>query len=593
MRGILSWILVFSFFWVSAQEEQLADEYFKNGEFEKAQLAYLKLFENEPANNSYFSKLLDSYRQLEKFEDANALVNSRLARTKNPSYYVELGYNYQLMDSTAKAELNYKEAIERTRENPIFSYMVGNKFHDYSLLDEALEVYQLAMENSEKVNLNIQIARIYGEKGEVDKMFDGYLNYTADKPEFTSNAKRIFTDFVSENSENENNLMLKRLLLKRIQESPEIYWYDLLSWLFVQERDFKKSFIQEKALYRRSPESLSRLMGLGITAMEEDDIETSKDIFTFITENTQDLQQKLVSHEYLLDLKIKEAKSDADLAAIKQEYERLFSEFGRFEQTLSLQVSYAYFLAFHLKDPKAGSDYLKKSLNLPLSQFQQATVKMQLADILVFQEKFNEALIFYTQIQANLKNSSVSQEARFKVAKTSYYKGDFDWAESQLKILKASTSQLIANDALDLKLLISDNKYEDSLRTSLKLYAKADLFAFQNRKDEAISLLDKILEEHKGESITDQALYKQGKLYEEKGLYDKAIANYEQIISDYGEDILVDDAFFRLGEIYSSKLMDPEKAKGFFEKIIFHHEDSIYFVEARKKYRMLRGDAIN
>ena len=593
MRGILTWCFALSFFLVSAQEEQIADEYFKNGEFEKAQLAYLKLFENEPANNSYFSKLLDSYRQLQRFEDANALVNSRLSRTKNPSYYVELGYNYQMMDSVDMAELNYKEAIERTKENPIFAYMVGNKFHDYSLLDEALEVYQLAMENSEKVNLNIQIARIYGEKGEIDRMFEGYLNYTADKPEFTSNAKRIFTDFVSENSTNENNLMLRRLLLKRIQESPETHWYDLLSWLFVQERDFQKSFIQEKALYRRSPESLTRLMDLGITAMQEEDIETSKEIFSFITENTQDLQLKLASYEYLLDLKLKQVKTDSDLQTIKEEYERLFSEFGTFEQTLSLQVSYAYFLAFHLKNPKAGSDFLKKSLDLPLSQFQQATVKMQLADILVFQEKFNEALIFYTQIQANLKNSSVSQEARFKVAKTSYYKGDFDWAESQLKILKASTSQLIANDALDLKLLISDNKYEDSLRTSLKLYAKADLLAFQNRKDEAITLLDKVLDEHKGESITDQALYRQGRLFEEKGLYDKAVANYEQIISDYGEDILADDANFRLGEIYANKLADSEKAKGFYEKIIFNHEDSIFFVEARKKYRMLRGDAIN
>ena len=127
---------------------------------------------------------------------------------------------------------------------------------------------------------------------------------------------------------------------------------------------------------------------------------------------------------------------------------------------------------------------------------------------MVLQEKFNEALIYYTQIQRNLKNSTISQEARFKVAKTSYYKGDFQWAESQLKILKASTSQLIANDALDLKLLISDNKYDDSLQTALKLYAKADLFAFQNKTDDAITLLDKILNEHKTETIVAQALFK-------------------------------------------------------------------------------------
>lgn len=258
-----------------------------------------------------------------------------------------------------------------------------------------------------------------------------------------------------------------------------------------------------------------------------------------------------------------------------------------------MQLAYGDFLAFNLKKPEEASNFIKQSLKLKLPAFQEATFKLKLGDILVFQEKFNEALIYYTQIQANLKNSTISQEARFKVAKTSYYKGDFDWAETQLKILKSSTSQLIANDALDLKLLISDNKYDDSLHVALKLYAKADLMAFQNKNDEAISLLDKILTEHKGESIEDQALFMQAQLFEIKKQYDKAIVNYQMIIANYKDDILADDAYYFLGELYNNLLAEPEKAKGFYERIIFDHKDSIYFVEARKKYRMLRGDAIN
>ena len=169
----------------------------------------------------------------------------------------------------------------------------------------------------------------------------------------------------------------------------------------------------------------------------------------------------------------------------------------------------------------------------------------------------------------------------------------FDLAESQLKILKSSTSQLIANDALDLKLLISDNKWEDSTQTALKYYAKADLYSFQNKTDEAISLLDKILEEHKGESIIDQALFQQAKLFEKKKQYNKAEANYLKIIADYREDILADDAHYYLAELYNTHLAKPEEAKQLYEKIIFDFEDSIYFIESRKKFRMLRGDSIN
>lgn len=202
-------------------------------------------------------------------------------------------------------------------------------------------------------------------------------------------------------------------------------------------------------------------------------------------------------------------------------------------------------------------------------------------------------MIYYSQIQVNLKNSTISQEARFKVAKTSYYKGDFDWAESQLKILKSSTSQLIANDALDLKLLISDNKDEDSLRTALKLYSKADLMAFQNNNDEAIALIDKILTEHKGESIEDQALFMQAKLFEKTKQLEKAEACYQYIIANYRNDILADDALYFLADLYQYQLSQPEKAKELYEKILFNHEDSIYFIESRKRFRMLRGDAIN
>jgi len=179
------------------------------------------------------------------------------------------------------------------------------------------------------------------------------------------------------------------------------------------------------------------------------------------------------------------------------------------------------------------------------------------------------------------------------VAKTSYYKGDFTWAESQLKILKASTSQLIANDALDLKLLISDNKYEDSLHLALKLYAKADLMAFQNKNKEAISVLDSIITIHKTESIVPQALLQQAKLFEKRQEFEKAEINYSNILINYKDGILVDDATYYLANLYLNHLAQPDKAKALYETMVLNYADSIYFVEARKRYRRLRGDAIN
>ncbi|MCA0152591.1 tetratricopeptide repeat protein [Winogradskyella vincentii] len=592
-KVLLTLILLIGVHFGNAQNNEiLADSYYKKGEFKKALIIYQNLLKEKPYSYNFIFKVVDTHQQLEQFDIAEDILVQRLAKRRNPTLIVELGYNYQLRDSLDKAQILYDEAIAYIDEKPNYIYSIARKFEEHSLLDEAIKIYNKAKQLTPDKNYNIQLARIYGDQGNVEKMFENYIEYIDYKPNYLNNIKRSVSDFISENKDNENNVFLRRQLLKKLQQNPSPYWYEMLSWLYVQEKAYAKSFIQEKALYKRNPESLDRIIELAITALNDSDNDTAKDIFNYILKTTLDPSTALTAHQYILQIDSKNADKKS-LDRIEEKYKELFQIFGLSELTLSLQLAYGEFLAFYQKDTDAATKFLRKSMKLNISDFQEATVKLLLADILVLQEKFNEALIFYSQIQANLKNSTISQEARFKVAKTSYYKGDFDWAESQLKILKSSTSQLIANDALDLKLLISDNKYEDSTRTALKLYAKADLYTFQNKTDKAISILDKILAEHKGESIIDQALYQQAKLFEKKKLFDKAEANYLLIIKDYREDILMDDALYHLAELYNTFLAKPEDAKANYERIIFEHEDSIYFIDARKKFRMLRGDPIN
>ncbi|MCL8008548.1 tetratricopeptide repeat protein [Gelidibacter japonicus] len=575
-----------------SDEEQLAADYYKRGEFEKALISYQKLYETQPNNYYYIFHLIKTYQEIEQFDAAESLIKSKMAVYRNPSLIIELGYNYQLQGNMDKANECYEEAISKLEERADYAPLIGRQFEQHSLLDYAIKTYEKGMALDPNLNYNRELANVYGEQGNIEMLFTNYIAYIEFRPEFLNSAKREFSDFISENKDNENNLLLRRLLLKKIQIQPDTYWYEMLSWLFIQEKAYDRAFTQEKALYMRQRESLNRIIELALTALSDRESDLATEIFNYVLENTQNIATILTANQYLLDIETTDA-SPKDLPKIEDKYNQIFSTYGLSEQTLGLQIAYGNFLAFHLNRSEEASNFLKESLKLNLSPFQQATVKMKLADILVFQEKFNEGLIYYTQIQSNVKNSVLAQEARFKVAKTSYYKGDFEWAESQLKILKSSTSQLIANDALDLKLLISDNKYEDSLHVALKLYAKADLMAFQNKPDEAISLLDKVLTEHKGESIEDQALFKQAELFVQKKQYEKAVSNYESIIAHYSDGILADDAYYHLAELYNNILSEPEKAKALYEKIIFNHQDSIYFVEARKKFRMLRGDAIN
>ncbi|WP_282134686.1 tetratricopeptide repeat protein [Seonamhaeicola maritimus] len=577
---------------ILAQDANLAMDYFKKGDYEKALHEYKKLYAKSPSNINYINQIVGSHQQLEQYDEAETFLLKLISKINYPAFIVELGFNYQLKNDLQNANLNYKKALANIDLRASNVFAVARAFQGHALLNEAVIAYEKAMQLNPDYNFNIQLAQLYGEQGHIEKMFNSYVNFAQSNPVALIDVKRRISGFLTDNGEDENNVLFKKILLKKNQQEPNLLWNQLLSWLFIQQKEFKKAFIQEKAIFNRKPEGLERIQELALIATDENQNEVAKEIFNYIINTAQSLDIKLDAHYNLIQIETKESSKE-NYNVVNDKYVKLFEEFGTFSQTLVLQISYGHFLAFYMNKTIEATQFLENTLKLPLSELQKSQVKLELGDILVLQEKFNQALIYYTQIQRNLKNSTVSQEARFRVAKTSYYKGDFKWAESQLKILKSSTSQLIANDALDLKLLISDNKYEDSLQTALKLYSKADLLAFQNRNDEAVSLLTKILSEHKTEPIVAQALYKQAQLFQVKNQFNQAADNYQNIISNYREGILADDAYFNLGLLFEQQLNQPDKAKELYEQIIFNHADSIYFVDARKRYRALRGDAIN
>ncbi|WP_242092513.1 tetratricopeptide repeat protein [Aestuariivivens sediminicola] len=577
---------------IGAQNDAIAKDYYAKGEFEKALAEYKKLYYKSPSNINYINQVVSTYQQLEQYDEAEVFLLNILERINYPAFLVELGYNFQLKDDTENAQIYYNKALAKIDDNPNHVFGIARLFQSHSLLDEALMAYSKAKVLNPEFNFNLQMAQIYGEQGNIENMFSCYMDFAASSPVALNNVKRAINNFITEDGDHENNIILRKVLLRKIQENPDLLWNKLLSWLFIQQKDFRKAFAQEKAIFNRGAESLSGLEELAQIAVNDEQEDIALEVYTFLIDTAQDIDTQLAAHHNILLIRTKLGNKE-DYPGIQEQYLNILNQYGTLPQTLDIQISYAHFLAFYSGQPEEATRTLEQTLELPLNPLQQAKVKLELGDILVLQEQFNKALIYYSQIQRNLKNSTISQEARFKVAKASYYKGDFKWAESQLNILKSSTSQLIANDALELKLLISDNKYEDSTQTALKLYAKADLLTFQNKKEAAIVLLDRIIEEHKTEPIVAQALFKQGQLFEAHSQFEKAVSNYERIRANYREGILMDDALYRLARIYNEQYNEKEKAKLLLEEIIFNHDDSIYFVDARKQYRILRGDAIN
>ena len=358
----------------------------------------------------------------------------------------------------------------------------------------------------------------------------------------------------------------------------------------MQQKEYGKAFIQEKAVYKRNPESFYNIVALGRLAIAENQTEDALNILTFVLENTQDLDLQMQAHHYLMEMEIASALP-AEYKNINDKLIELLKKYGITPYSLDLQLLTANFQAFYLKQPELGKELLQNALKLPLNIRDQAKIKMELADIMVYDEKFNQAILYYAQVEDNLKNDVLAHEASMKLATANFYKGDFDWTLQQVKILKQSSSLLIANDAIEMFLLIQDNSAEDSLRVALQAYAKADFQLYQKKNNEALQSFLALLEKHKGASIEAGTLLKVGEIYEQRKEYIKALTYYQQILDHHKDGIYIDEALFFSAEIYRKFLLDNEKAKAFYEKMVLEHPDSLYYTESRKQYRTLRGDS--
>ncbi|KGL62388.1 tetratricopeptide repeat protein [Polaribacter sp. Hel1_85] len=566
----------------------MGESYYREGEYEKATQVFKKLYSKSPFNTSYLSRLISCYQETNQFLEAEKILKLKIKKNPQQGFlYVYLGYNYERQQLKELAKKNYDFALNSIDKNASYGGIIGRVFKDYNHLDNAVLAYEKVMAKNENADYSFQIAQIYGEKGDFKKMFESYINMVDKTEKYLGLVQRYTSKYITDDSENEANILFRKTLLRKSASNPKDVWNVLLSWLFTQQKDYGKSLIQQKALYQRNPSDLSAIFSLGKIAFENKDYDSAKDCFDFITQKSSSNEEKVDGFLYITKIAVATKNPETEKL-----FQSLFNQFGKNALTLKLQVEYADFLTFQQNKPEEAKEILENALNFSNSKFDKARIKLKLGDILVFTGKYNKALIYFSQIQTQLKNHELAQQARFKVAQTSYFKRDFTWAKAQLKVLKSSTTQLIANDALELFLIITDNEPVDSIPSGLKEYSKAELLAFQNKTQQAIDTLNIINKDFKGQPIEDEALFKQAKLFIKLNQFEAAITNFEKVISLNPEGILIDDAYYELAELYKNHLNNLEKASEYYQKIIFDFSSSIYLVDARKKYRKIRGDTI-
>lgn len=583
---------------INLADANLASRYYQNKEYAKAAVVYRELYQQNPTKSNYFY-YLNCLWELQDFEEAEKLIRKASKNSKNDSSFeVDLGYTYLRMGKKEKGEKTYQDAIEHLEADQNKVRTLANAFNSRGEYQYAASCYLKGRELFRNPALfRTELGNSFAMTRNFQGMMDEYLYEMIENPQSLSLVKsRIQSMLRGDVQENIYDL-LRKGLLQRIQANPsEITYSEMLIWLLTQKNEYQAAFLQAKALDIRYKEDGERIYLLAGSAAMNEDTDAAREMYQYLL--TKGEQSAFYYPSRIAFLNLRYEKISHEGTGALTDYQQLSDSIGltltqlsRSDEAVLLRVLYAHLMAFHLNQSEQAIQMLEENIQQGgIRSETLAKVKLELADIHLFSKDKWEAALLYGQVEKDNENNVTGHEAKFRKARLAYYSGDFRWAEAQLNILKASTSKLIANDAMYLSQLIANNSGEDSLNQALQLYAEADLFLYKKQYEAAFTLYDSLKSAYPYDPILDDMYLQQGKTLESLGRYAEADSCFDVILQQFRGDGLGDKALFFKAIIQEEKLSNPKDAMNLYSDLLIEFPGSIYAAEARKRFRKLRGD---
>ena len=574
-------------------EAQLAAQYTASGELLKALDIYQKLFRTD--DETYYPNYIKCLLSLKKFDDAESATKKMIRKHPDNSLYtISLGTVYTQSGAVDKANELYDDLIKKLPADQTAITVIAGQFYQNSNIDYAIKALEQGRVILKNDNLfSFELITLYRYKGDKVALTNEYLNFLPTNPAYIAQAQNTLSTLYEGGADYD---MLKAALLKKIQKDPQQTIYiNLLIWQYLQQKDFDQALNQELALNRRGSSDDNSIMELCNTLVANQAYDAAIRGYANLIGKGKDnplylpAKVEMISAE---DQKITSSKyTQDDLLGLEKDYYDLLTEFGRSEYTAYAMQKLANLQAFKLHKFADAQKLLEDEANIPgLAPRLLALCKLDLGDVYLINGNQWDATLLYSQVEKDFPNNDVGEDAKFRNAKLAYYTGDFTWAKGQLDVLKAATSQLIANDVLNLSLLISDNMAADSTGEALKIYARADLLIFAEEPDKAVKTLDSIDVKYPGNALSDDILMAKARILIQQKDYNGAIPLLKKIYDNHPSNLWADDAVFMLGDIYENHLNDKAEAQTWYQKIITEYPGSLWINDARKRFRLIRGD---
>lgn len=577
-----------------ATQLALARQFILSNEHSKAIPIFDQLYQKAPFDKSLYNEYLNALLATKNYTQAHVLLTSmKRIRPKDFTVMADEAYVFDLEGKKKEAKILWDQVLDGAARDPYQLNLVAASLKNRSLNDKAIELYEGARKKMLNPKMYAQeLALLYLAKGDKSKALAASLDNVDQQTQVSDDLKSTLAAIID--SDAKLSSQLDKELKKRLSETPSNNLMELLVWQSLNSNNPEQAIIEIEKLDILNTSNGYLLLQLAYMLFQNGNQSEALSALHKAEglNKSQSLSKEILSYKTLIMQQILDTKKPVDIAMaknLKQVYESLFDKFPAYS-TAHFYLNYVRLRALSLHELDTAIVLLKEFIAIPqLRKDVRGKATIDLGDYYLMQGEQWESTLYYAQVDKANKEDAMGELAKFKNAQLSYFFGDFEWAQQQLKILKAASSDMIANDALYLSVLITENMPMDSNYTPLKRFAHADLLLHQNKTAEAKIILDSLLQHFPETALKDDLLMLQAKIAIDEGQYKDAVGCLELIYAQHKDDVLADDALLKLAQLNEDVFNNKVAAIKYYELIITEFPGSTYVQLARQKYALLQN----
>jgi tetratricopeptide (TPR) repeat protein len=592
-------LLVITNLFGQASQTEIGNEYFLKGNYEKALIYYEKALKADADVPDFYENYFQSLMNLGETERAEKSLKKLKRRYPLVwPYTIDLLLVKKMLGREKEFHKEKKLFIDEIGGVKVWVEASARHLIKRKKFEFAEELF---LKSRGKLREPTVYARnliaLYQFSGQKIKMIREGIGLLYYEPGYLNFIENTFQEYLIDP---EVDKYLEEELINRLQKDPQsLVFSKLFIWFYVQKKQFKSAFLQARSMDKRLKLQGRELMDLGEIFDVNKAFEEAIQLYKYVADEYPEsaffpeakrkeisAREELVKNSFPVDR--------IQIQIILAEYQQLVDKIGKKRTAAEAFRRMALLYAFQLSDYDKAISLLQDAILIPRTpRIFSGRCKLDMGDIYLLKGEPWESKLLYAQVEKSFKDQPIGHEGKFRLAKVYYYSGEFELAKANLDILKRATTRQIANDAMDLSLLIQDNSALDTSYDALILFAQWDLLFFSQKYLEAKEGFDGFLLSYPDHSLTDETLYKLAQIGDKVGNYKDAIGYLDRIILEYSQDILVDDALYLKGRILEEKIEDLDSAMETYKLILFDYPGSFYSEDARRRYRTLRGDQLN